>query len=121
MAHQVHDCATTHVMTIRIGCAGLKRLIPAGCDGLLRALASLSGGAQRGREPYQEPKQPRQHTLGTHCGDLDGGNMTSNVPTLIKQYRPIPGQSPPPFVRLEQRIQNLKFQECRREDGSSDS
>lgn len=70
MAHQVHDCATTHVMTIRIGRAGLKRLIPAGRDSLLRALGGLSG-ANRGRNPYQEPKHPRQHTLGTD-GALDG-------------------------------------------------
>lgn len=64
MAHQVHDCATTHVMTIRIGRAGLKRLIPAGRDSLLRALAGLSGGANRGRDPYQEPKHPRSIRIG---------------------------------------------------------
>jgi hypothetical protein len=68
MAHQVHNCATTHVMTVRIGRASPKRLIPVGGDGFLRALAGLSGGANRGRDPYREPKHPRQHTLGTDYG-----------------------------------------------------
>ena len=70
MAHQVHDCATTHVMTIRIGRAGLKRLIPAGRDSLPRALAVLSGGANRGHDPYQKPEHVRAFGFVTWARNL---------------------------------------------------